>query len=258
MIALPSTQTLQVVLGAAKSTTDMQYTATWVTRSSGAIGRANGNTNGVTDVDVVSAPSSGDHNLVKQLTVYNCDTASKQVTVKLDQSGTETILYKYNLPVGATLFYSPESGFQILGVANTDSFGVSFCATSASGMSFSAETSTKIDYGTEQWDTGGYYDTTLYRFTPLLAGKYRLSASCLVVGPTDQLGYQLVLKKNNSEAKIFYAPASGSGLIGLFMTSLELANGTTDYFEMYLWCATSGALINSGFYNYFCGEYVSD
>lgn len=111
MICLPSTDKLQIKLGAGHTTSALQYSVTYAKKSTGAVASGRGSSDGTNDVDVVPAPTSGDFHLVKQLTVYNADTVAQTVTVKIDVSGTDYVLWKGSVAVGATLFYSPESGF---------------------------------------------------------------------------------------------------------------------------------------------------
>jgi len=80
--------------------------------------------NDTTDVDIVSAPSSGDR-LIKQIHIYNADTASVTITVKTDASGTERILRKVTLTTGQSLIYNSSSGWYIDSVASSGAGAVS-------------------------------------------------------------------------------------------------------------------------------------
>lgn len=60
--------------------------------------------NGTTAVDVVPAPASGRH-LVRNLSVYNIDSAVVTVTVRKNKGGTLSLLQKETLQVGDTLVY---------------------------------------------------------------------------------------------------------------------------------------------------------
>ena len=62
-------------------------------------------TNSTTDVDVVDAPSSGTIRMVRSIVVYNADTASATVTLKVDVSATEKRLVKETLAAGESLLY---------------------------------------------------------------------------------------------------------------------------------------------------------
>lgn len=105
---------LQIVLGGAITTNQLQcltsykiYTAT--TTSDGKLAV---NTNSTTDVDLAGPPSSGEVYDIQNINVYNKDTVSATVTIKLDVGGTETILYKGIVGVGDVISWSAEGGWK--------------------------------------------------------------------------------------------------------------------------------------------------
>lgn len=105
---------LQIVLGSAITTNQLQclttykvYTSTTTTDGKVAI-----NTNSTTDVDLAGAPSSGETYDIQNINVYNRDTVAATVTIKLDVSGTETILYKGVVGVGDVISWSAEGGWK--------------------------------------------------------------------------------------------------------------------------------------------------
>ena len=54
--------------------------------------------------------------------------------------------------------------------------GPAFSAVNTGGQTFSNGTATKIQFGTEEFDTAGAFDsTTNYRFQPLVAGYYQFN-----------------------------------------------------------------------------------
>lgn len=105
---------LQIVLGSAITTNQLQclttykvYTSTTTTDGKVAI-----NTNSTTDVDLAGAPSSGETYDIQNINVYNRDTVAATVTIKLDVSATETILYKGIVGVGDVISWSAEGGWK--------------------------------------------------------------------------------------------------------------------------------------------------
>lgn len=115
MICLPTTQILEAVLSGAPATTNPQFTATYGVVATGAPAANSGNLNGSTAVTLVAAPASNLY-VVKQLTIYNADTAAVTLTIRLNQSSTYYILWKGVVGPGRTLFYSPETGFRFLDI----------------------------------------------------------------------------------------------------------------------------------------------
>lgn len=109
-----STQKLQVVLGAAATTTELPVTAHYRQNTNNRQGMASttevpvtqcSTTTGTTAVDVLSAPPSDQFSRLDKLTIYNADTVAATATVQIDQSGTTYTLFKRVIPVGQTLIY---------------------------------------------------------------------------------------------------------------------------------------------------------
>jgi len=112
-----TTDKIQVVLGGAKTTNELQCTASFrdiLYADKFAPGRTLVNTNGVTDVDLVGSPGALIKREVDFLSVYNKDTVSQTVTLKFDANGIEFILIKCILAAGEQLQYSKEGGFQVI------------------------------------------------------------------------------------------------------------------------------------------------
>lgn len=113
--------------------------------------------------------------------------------------------------------------------------GPSFSATMSANQTVTGSTWTKINFNTEVWDTNNCYDTSLYRFTPNVAGYYQIngylwrSAGAIIL--------LLQLYKNGSA--IAYSPRmdSTSGayavVYGVGLNTMVYCNGTTDYLELY-------------------------
>lgn len=66
------------------------------------------NSNDTTDVTIVSAPSSGQQHIIpaNNLTIYNADTVSAEVVLKIDKNGTEYIIEVLTLSPGETMYNS--------------------------------------------------------------------------------------------------------------------------------------------------------
>lgn len=100
-------------------------------------------------------------------------------------------------------------------------------------------TITKVQFDTENYDTGGYYDpTTNYRFTPLRAGKYLVNSLLNFVSDTS-FEAELVIYKNGTQIQRVRHEISVSGQITLNISRIVQLNGTTDYIEIF-------ALISAG------------
>ena len=99
-------------------------------------------------------------------------------------------------------------------------------------------TLTKVQFDTEVLDTDNCYDnTTNYRFTPTVAGKYFVYG-CINNDSqgNSQLGYgQTYIYKNGSSYRKTetYFSSSNVRRSSIFTTAIIDMNGTTDYLELY-------------------------
>jgi len=155
-------------------------------------------------------------------------------TITVGQSG-DTI----TIPSGATL---NSAGTNTLnGIANTPAFYAKRTTTQA----VAANTWTKIQYNSEEWDSDSAYDSSSnYRFTPQTAGKYFYSLG-LQMRPDNGTGnlvlIKLALYKNGSiysNATIdFRNDRAYEGIPPL--TGAISLNGSSDYIEGYTYASTN-------------------
>jgi len=105
---------LQIVLGGAVTTNQLQCLTTYkvYTSTTTVDGKVAINTNNTTDVDLAGPPSSGETYDIQNINVYNNDTTADTVTIKLDVSATETILYKGVVGAGDVISWTSESGWK--------------------------------------------------------------------------------------------------------------------------------------------------
>tara|TARA_R100001086_G_scaffold45864_1_gene20297 strand:+ start:265 stop:768 length:504 start_codon:yes stop_codon:yes gene_type:complete len=95
----------------------------------------------------------------------------------------------------------------------------------------SSYTYTKLNMNTEDFDVGGYYDTSNYRYTPLVAGIYYIQVG---VGLTSTNAIVGVIFKNGS---IYQNGGimqnAGYTLNTSITTGLVSMNGSSDYIEAF-------------------------
>ena len=115
-----------------------------------------------------------------------------------------------------------------------------------------ANVATKILFQVEEYDTANCFASS--RFTPNVAGYYAFSTG---VGFVDSNGSgTLAVYKNGSPYKylIYVATAGGAG--GFYGSCQAYANGTTDYFEVYINEAHSQRVAGNQDNGYFQGAMV--
>jgi hypothetical protein len=114
---LSSTQKLQIVLTAAKTTNDMPVVVSCVDTSTEYFPDYNTftiNTNGITVVDILGSPIAGNNRKVNYVSVVNTDTATKTVQIYLDNNGTDFLLQSCELSVGDSLIGTDTEGWYVL------------------------------------------------------------------------------------------------------------------------------------------------
>ena len=118
-----------------------------------------------------------------------------------------------------------------------------FSAYMSAAQSISNTTWTKLQYDAEEFDLTSDYDTSAIRFIPSVEGYYQINASVYLGNQNNARVMRLY--KNGSPVKRggTRVAVSGSGSSSEIST-LVYANGTTDYFEIYLY-QTSGITITN-------------
>lgn len=111
-------------------------------------------------------------------------------------------------------------------------------------QAFSANTSTKVTFESESFDTASCYDTSTSRFTPNVAGYYMITANIETLSvAANYLVAQL--KKNGSVWFIgSNFPTSASAGPNSSLAALVYLNGSTDYVEIYVQ-ASANATVTS-------------
>jgi hypothetical protein len=109
-------------------------------------------------------------------------------------------------------------------------------------QSYTDNTSTKVQFGRETFDTDNCYDnSTNYRFTPTVAGKYYVY-SLVLIDVTDLTNKlytaQISIYKNGSDLKkidnLFdYSGSSGLDIFTMYTHGIVDFNGSSDYVEIY-------------------------
>jgi hypothetical protein len=108
--------------------------------------------------------------------------------------------------------------------------------------SVASGTPTKVTFQTKEYDTGNYYDNTSnFRYTPLVAGFYQVSASVQpAASGTGLVGVSIY--KNGGAYKS--GNKFGNNASGVICTAdgIVQCNGTTDYIEIWFTQSTGAAM----------------
>lgn len=124
----------------------------------------------------------------------------------------------------------------------------------------SLATGAAVVFDTEEFDTSGWFDTTNGRFTPQVAGFYRLSWSLRAgTALTADVFWGSALRKNSTDLKLgSSAFQRGASLVISQGSHVVQANGSTDFFDVRTDHTVGGAtsLQNVAVGTFFGGELV--
>lgn len=115
--------------------------------------------------------------------------------------------------------------------------GPAFSAISAAEQLISANTNTKVTFGTEIFDTAGNFASS--RFTPTTAGYYQINAS-LTLSSNSAGEFYGYFYKNGDRISRFSNSASALTNMTVSGGMVVAMNGSTDYLECYVAISNSG------------------
>ena len=157
------------------------------------------------------------------------------------------------IPSGATITNNgTQTGF---GGTNTPNFLVF----RSGNQSVSLNTTTKVQFDSETYDTANAYDNSSnYRFTPQTAGKYHLYSNVYLANGSNanNTEYTIRIYKNGSQIALSHLDHRTAG-IG-YQQSIPIAivaeaNGSSDYFEVFIYGNWTGGSINATSSSFFGG-----
>ena len=164
----------------------------------------------------------------------------------------------------------PQSGTSLTLGASGDTIGLasgasqtlavntpSFLAYVSTGQTISGATQTVLACNTELYDTGSCYDTSTYKFTPNVAGKYMLMAKWRqeVQGVSN---FQIRIEKNEQDTSsytypnVIYQNDRPFNYDQTYTGGILEANGSSDNFRVRVYSDSSGS-ISASFGTYFAG-----
>ena len=120
--------------------------------------------------------------------------------------------------------------------------GPAFSAYPSSGQTISNNVLTKMSFNIELFDTNACYDTSIFRFTPNVAGYYLLTGRIVIPGGSFVIPH---IFKNGASAKEGVIGASVNNPYGSNVSGLVYLNGSSDYVELYGYQASGSNQIAS-------------
>lgn len=114
MLLATTSAKIEFVLGENHSTNQIPGFAAWFdSASTPAASSAGANSNDTTQVTLVAPPGASTIRQINEMTICNTDTINHTVTVRFNDGTNTFILQKVTLPVGYTLVYSKQFGWNI-------------------------------------------------------------------------------------------------------------------------------------------------
>ena len=129
-----------------------------------------------------------------------------------------------------------------------------FKAYLGSNQSISADTHTKVQFDTEDFDTNSNYDNSSnYRFTPTVSGYYMLNTQIF----TDSGSSRTLIRFRKNGSEISNYDLTSSTINCITTNTLTVANGSSDYFEVFVQFVGAGKTLASGQTNtFFSGHFI--
>jgi hypothetical protein len=112
-----------------------------------------------------------------------------------------------------------------------------FSAYASSNQSLSSGANTKILFDIEDFDTNNNFASS--RFTPTVAGYYQLNSNVRPNNTNQEAGI-CIFKNGNSFRNGSNVNVASGGQFGTTVSSLVYANGSTDYFEIFVYVGSAG------------------
>lgn len=182
--------------------------------------------------------SAGNYTYVSNMRIIGSNLTNRDISL-----GTADRLYIGNLDHDSTLSLGATTTINtnlFIGRRNGISkftFSANKNGTNQTGIT--AASYTKVTFGTEAWDVGGYYDTSTSKFTPP-AGKYLIILSLTVSGVTASAGDPIIpaIYKNGSLLHNLHTSVTTGGGGRANASCIIDADGDDEY-EFYLYAGSS-------------------
>ena len=111
-------------------------------------------------------------------------------------------------------------------------------------QSIATNMNTRVNLGNEEYDIGGCYDAPNSKFLPNVEGYYQLNATVRIDGSSGTGERMIVIYKNGAEYKRGtneMGTEAGATFYTLSVSCQAYANGSSDFFEVYVYQNSSGS-----------------
>lgn len=124
-----------------------------------------------------------------------------------------------------------------------------FNAYLSSAQAYSTTTYTKVTFDTEVFDTNNNFASS--RFTPTVAGYYQLNATTFQYAGSGNMTVEIVQIWKNNVAACGCRVDVTTSQMAVNTSTVLYANGSTDYFEVFVYTSATSPSLASGAINTF-------
>jgi hypothetical protein len=155
------------------------------------------------------------------------------------QGYTGSLGYAGSQGYSGSVGYTGSAGYTgsqgVIGYTGSVASGPAFSAYPSGAQTITSGSLQKMLFQTEEYDTNNNFASS--RFTPTVAGYYQFNATVRIDGATGTGECMIVLFKNNAEYKRGWNSLGvqfASSFWSMSVSAQAYANGSSDYFEIYI------------------------
>ena len=168
------------------------------------------------------------------------------------QGYTGSLGYAGSQGYSGSVGYTGSAGYTgsqgVIGYTGSVASGPAFSAYPSGAQTITSGSLQKMLFQTEEYDTNNNFASS--RFTPTVAGYYQFNATVRIDGATGTGECMIVLFKNNAEYKRGWNSLGvqfASSFWSMSVSAQAYANGSSDYFEIYIQQGNGSSLDTSNF-----------
>lgn len=215
MILDTTTKSLELILGAAAATNAMPVVVDYVdmTTTTTLSGSSDTQSNGTTVVTILAAPAASTQRKVNSISVYNADTVSSTVTIRLNNNTTLRNLISVTLQVGDTIGFTDVNGWYLLD-SNGNLKSVQAASATAIATAIHAATDKTTPVGADElgiWDsiTGLLNKVSFTNLWAQVNGGYPSIASAATIDVFGAAGTVVGVSGTTTVTALTAAPRAG-------------------------------------------------
>ena len=99
-------------------------------------------------------------------------------------------------------------------------------------QSIADNTETVVTFNSEDYDSGGCFDTTTYRFTPNVEGHYFIASRLTISGTSPNEGSCQIRIDGNKDNGANWYTVSANSTATYYASFVRYANGSSTYFDV--------------------------